>query len=800
MSDASRPLDEALHEQQEWLRITLSSIGDGVITIDNKGDVTYLNLVAQNLTGWTQEAASGQPLDTVFQIIHEVTRQAVANPAIESLREGSIVELANQSLLIAKDKTEHPINDCAAPIRNAMGEVSGVVLVFRDVSERRRQEHLVDDALAYADNIIATLREPFLVLDQTLRVVTANRSFYETFHVAEVETQGRFVYDLGNRQWDIPKLRTLLEEVLPQSHDFRDFEVEHNFSTVGWKVMLLNARRIRKPGNQSELILLAIEDITARRRVHKLLEISEMRFRRLFEASHDGILILDAASLKITHVNPFLANLLDYPVEHFLGKELWEIGLLNDKQASRSAMRQLDEHGSIRYENLPLEDRHGLLHPVEMVANVYEQDHQPVIQCTIRDITERSRLEKMLRGQAAELSDLHRRKDEFLAMLSHELRSPLAPIANAVQLLGLQRDSESRLQQQARGIIERQLAQLQHLVDDLLEVSRITTGRVQLRRERVAVNGIVEVALETVRPLVEQHRHKVTVSLPLEPLWLHADASRLEQVVVNLLTNAAKYTEVGGEIKILVSVETQGKSGTWRVLNAADEKSIDRLPVNPFVVIRVQDTGVGIAASLLPHIFDLFTQAERSLDRSQGGLGIGLALVQRLTELHDGKVEVYSALGQGSEFVVRLPMMTTSAIRPLPSAVETIQPATRPLRILVVDDNVDTVLSFSMLLKALGHDVRTAHDGLMAVRLALEYQPDVMLLDIGLPGLNGYEVAKRIRHSSHLKNVLLVALTGYGQDSDRLISAEAGFDHHLVKPARLEQVQQILATVTAQGT
>jgi CheY-like chemotaxis protein/two-component sensor histidine kinase len=361
-------------------------------------------------------------------------------------------------------------------------------------------------------------------------------------------------------------------------------------------------------------------------------------------------------------------------------------------------------------------------------------------------------------------------------MLSHELRSPLAPIANAVQLLGFQRGSENLIQQQARGIIERQMKQLQHLVDDLLEVSRITTGRVQLRPAPVAVSDIVEVAVETVRPLIEQRQHKLTVSLPPKPIWLHADAARLEQVVVNLLTNAAKYTEEGGDV--------------WLTVQQEGEEC----------VLRVRDTGVGITPALLPCVFDLFTQADRSLDRSQGGLGIGLALVQRLTELHGGKVEAYSVLGQGSEFVVRLPVAPTDTPQPPSPVTETNQPTTRPLRVLAVDDNVDTILSLSMLLKALGHDVRTAHDGLTAVQAAIDYRPDVVLLDIGLPGLNGYEVAKRIRQQPLLKNVVLVALTGYGQDADRQTSLQAGFNHHLVKPARLEQLQQILATVSEQVT
>ncbi len=393
------------------------------------------------------------------------------------------------------------------------------------------------------------------------------------------------------------------------------------------------------------------------------------------------------------------------------------------------------------------------------------------------DVHDIKQAEAALQTQAAELADLDRRKDEFLAMLSHELRSPLAPIANAVQLLGLQRASENQIQQQARGIIERQLGQLQHLVDDLLEVSRLTTGKVQLRRERVVVSSIVEGAVETVRPLIEQRRQELTVSLPTEPIWLHADAARLEQVVVNLLTNAAKYTAEGGHIWLTVEMPLIGEC-----------------------IIRVRDTGVGISPALLPRIFDLFTQAERSLDRSQGGLGIGLALVQRLTELHDGTVEASSVLGRGSEFVVRLPVLATDT--PLSSSpeTETGQPVTRPLRVLVVDDNADTVLSFSMLLKTSGHDVRTAHDGPTAVQVALDYRPDVVLLDIGLPGLNGYQVAKRLRQQPDFKNVVLVALTGYGQDSDRQTALQAGFNHHLVKPARLAQLQQILATVSERVT
>ena len=537
---------------------------------------------------------------------------------------------------------------------------------------------------------------------------------------------------------------------------------------------------------------------------------SEVRYRRLFEASKDGVLILDFSNGRIIDVNPFMRELLGYSNDEFLGKELWEIGLFSDKAANESMVRELQEKGYVRFEHLPLKSKDGRSVEVEVVANAYQEDHHSVIQCNIRDITERSRMENVLRRQAVQLSEMHRRKDEFLAMLSHELRSPLAPIANAVQLLGLQKSSENRIQQQARGIIERQVGQLQHLVDDLLEVSRITSGRVQLRLEKVDVCRIAEGAVETVRPLIEQRRHELTVTLPQEPVWMVADAARLEQVLVNLLTNASKYTEGGGHIWLTVELSSDQASGGRQSPDLSPDSvstinPATHIPRSPEclkeVVIRVQDTGVGISPALLPHIFDLFTQADRSLDRSQGGLGIGLALVKRLTELHGGTVEAFSTVGEGSEFLVRLPLVrhevqdTSDELDPNSTiASRTLPPAT-PLKVLVVDDNVDTVLGFSMLLKASGHDVRTAHDGLSAVEAAIDYRPNVVLLDIGLPGLNGYEVAKRLRQHRDLKNTVLIALTGYGQDTDRQTSQQAGFEHHLVKPARFDQLKKILTTV-----
>ncbi len=899
----SRP-EDALLFRPEWSRATLASIGDAVITADTGGRVTFLNPVAQSLTGWTQDEAKGVSVETVFKIVHPETRMIIESPTVRALREGVNVGLTNRTLLIAKDGSElpiGPIDNSAAPIRNDKGELAGVVLVFRDITELYRQERAVQVALAYADNIIATLREPFVVLDKNLRVKTANGGFYKSFHVEKEETEGCFIYDLGNGQWNIPRLRTLLEEVLSNQHPVLDFEMEHDFPAIGKKIMLLNARSFESVDNHPTLILLAIEDITERKQaevelrqseklpkfildsipqklvttkpdgsvdyfnpqwmeytglsfeqvrdwgwkqfihpddvdeqvrgwlhatktgevyehesrfrradgdyrwhvtrcvpmrnetgqivmwvgantdIHdiKLIELalvdSEIRYRRLFETAKDGILILDTVSGRITDANPFMGELLGYSHGHFLGKELWEIGLFSDKKANEAAVRTLQDRGYIRYEHLPLETSKGLKVEVEVVANAYSEDHHKVIQCNIRDITERSKLEIQMQEQTKALADLHRRKDEFLAMLSHELRNPLAPITNAVQLLSLQKN-EDKLQRQACTIIERQVGQLTRLIDDLLEVSRISTGRIHLQLERVGLNGIVERGVETTRPLMDQHNHDLTVSLSSQPIWVYADTSRLEQVVVNLLTNAAKYTHDRGTISI--AVQREGDKA----------------------VLRVQDSGVGIAPDLLPHIFDLFTQAERSLDRSQGGLGIGLSLVQRLVEMHEGKVEVESTLGKGSEFVVHLPIM--SAPSATPTSAKNIMPASggTALRVLVVDDNVDSAQTLGMLLEATGHDVQLAYDGPTALQAALEFRPNVVLLDIGLPGIDGYEVTKRIREQPMLKNIVLVAMTGYGSVEDLRRSDDAGFNHHLVKPADFMKVKVILASVTEKAT
>lgn len=372
------------------------------------------------------------------------------------------------------------------------------------------------------------------------------------------------------------------------------------------------------------------------------------------------------------------------------------------------------------------------------------------------DVHHRKELEDELRQLAAALSEADHRKDEFLATLAHELRNPLAPIRNGLQVLklaGPNSDAAAR----ARSMMERQLGQLVRLVDDLMDVSRITRGKTELRREPVPLATVLNSAVETSRPLIEQMGHTLTMTLPEQPIIVNADLTRLAQVFLNLLNNAAKYSDRGGQIRL-----TAERQGEW-------------------AVVSVRDTGIGIAAESLPRIFDLFTQVDRSLEKAQGGLGIGLTLVKRLVEMHGGSVEARSdGPGRGAEFVVRLPI-TVEATLPQSDEAADLAPETT-FRILIVDDNVDGADSLAMMLRTMGHETRTAYDGLAGVALAEQYRPDVALFDIGLPKLNGYEACRRIRETPWGKELVLIAVTGWGQEDDRRRSREAGFDHHLVKP------------------
>ncbi len=374
---------------------------------------------------------------------------------------------------------------------------------------------------------------------------------------------------------------------------------------------------------------------------------------------------------------------------------------------------------------------------------------------------------KVLRKFANELSESDRRKDEFLAMLAHELRNPLAPIRNALQILRLTDDDDDAVKSAAE-VMERQVGQMVRLVDDLLDVSRISRGKIELRRERIELASTVNDAIEAARSLARSLGHELTVTLPSQPVFLDADPVRLAQLVGNLLNNACKFTPRGGRISLMVAQDGEQ------------------------LVLKVRDSGIGIAADQLTRIFEMFTQVDTSLERSQSGLGIGLTLVKNLVEMHGGTVEAHSAgVGQGSEFVVRLPIVADAMESP-PTAVNESSFTSAP-RILVVDDNRDSADSLATLLKLAGSKTHTAYDGLEAVEAVAAFRPDVVLLDIGLPKLNGYEAARKIREQPQGDEIVLIALTGWGQETDRRRSSEAGFNRHLVKPVEYDQLTKLLS-------
>jgi len=387
------------------------------------------------------------------------------------------------------------------------------------------------------------------------------------------------------------------------------------------------------------------------------------------------------------------------------------------------------------------------------------------------DVTERKTAEIQLRQLAADLSEADRRKDEFLATLAHELRNPLAPIRNGLQLMKLAGGQPATIEK-TRAMMERQLTQMVRLIDDLMDVSRIRLGKLELQKAHLRLPTVLNSAVETSRPLIDQMNHQLTVTLPKEALIVEADMTRLAQVFVNLLNNAAKYSDRGGQIQL--HVERQGSDA----------------------VVTVRDTGIGIATEQLSRIFEMFMQIDASLEKSQGGLGIGLTLARRLVDLHGGSIHAHSdGLGKGSEFSVRLPLVNEASAVQAPEVDDAPAAMKALLRILIVDDNRDAADSLSEMLKMMGNDTRTAYDGQQGVDLAGEYRPDVILLDIGLPKLDGYEACRRIREQPKGNGVVLIAVTGWGQDEDRRRSHEAGFDHHMVKPVDPQALLSMIAVL-----
>jgi PAS domain S-box-containing protein len=528
-----------------------------------------------------------------------------------------------------------------------------------------------------------------------------------------------------------------------------------------WADVVITA--LRNPAGRLTGFLKIVRDLTERRRHEETLRESEERFRLLVDRVKEYAIFMLDPDGRVASWNLGAERIIGYTAAEIIGRHF--SCFYPAEAAERGAAQQdLDsalEHGSLETNGRRVRKDGSRFWANAVITAVRDRDGKLRGFTKItRDLTERKQFE--------ELEESRQRTQEFLAILSHELRNPLAPLKTSVDILRL-RELTDPVVQKARDVIDRQVQHLTRLIDDLLDVSRITSGRIRLSSEALELETVIGRAAEAARPLLDKKGHGLEIKLPQQPVWVRGDLLRLTQVFVNLLNNAAKYTPDGGHVEIEI---VAGDAGAR---------------------IRVRDNGIGIAAELLPRIFDLFTQGQRPLDRTDGGLGVGLALVHRIVSLHGGTVKASSAgIGRGSEFVVTLPEFSEEAPMHVETRSESTEQQPRRRRLMVVDDNRDAAESMSMLLELWGHEVICAYDGRTALETAAKYHPDAVFLDIGLPGMDGYEIAERLRELPESAHAVLIAITGYGQDEDRRRSRDAGIDHHLVKPVAPETLHNLL--------
>jgi PAS domain S-box-containing protein len=820
-----RPAEASARPEGDVLDVTLASIGDGVIVTDAAGRVTFLNPVAEQLTGWSAAEARNASFAEVFRIVNEYTGASVDHPVAKVIKSGGIVGLANHTLLVSRDGRRIPIDDSGAPIRYE-GALVGIVVVFRDVTERRRAERERARLAAIvegSDDAIASK-----TLDGI--VTSWNPAAARLFGYAPDEVIGKSI-----RLIIPPELQAEEDAILGQLR--RGERVDH-FETVrlakdGTRLdVSLTVSPIRDPSGAIVGASKILRNITARKRSAERLR-EEIQVRELLGNAAQAVIgaqldlervvqVITDAAREITGAafGAFFYNIRDgrgesYRVYTISGAPLEAFSRFPQPRNTRVFGPTFRGEASVRSADITADPRYGhnppyygmpeghlpvrsyLAVPVkaasgEVIGGLFFGHPEPGVfteraeqlvaavaaqaavavesarahQALQREIDQRKKAEQAL-------SEANRQKDEFLAMLAHELRNPLSPIRNATELLSHMLPSDSDVQT-VLGMLKRQGEHLSRLVDDLLDVSRITTGRIHLKCKPTDLAAVITQAMETVESQVREKQHRVSITaLSYEPLYVEGDFARLVQCVGNILANAIKYTEAGGEIL----VRTRG-----------DKDS---------AFIEISDTGGGIPPELLPHVFDLFVQNDRTLDRAQGGLGVGLAVVKRLIEMHKGEVTARSeGLGRGSTFEMRLPRIARPA--PIPPVAE--RPEVQPRRVLIVDDNADAADSLALLLEFEGHQTLAVYNANDALASMESFKPDVAVLDIGLPEMNGYDLARQMRKMPQLEAMRLIALTGYGQKEDQERARAAGFDGHLVKPVTLSALEQAIGGGSPAGT
>ena len=755
-------------------RAMIDALPAAVYTTDAEGRLTHFNPAAAELSGCTPQLGTDRWCvswklyrDDGSRMPHDDCPMAMA------LREGR--DIQGEEIIIERpDSARRWLEAYATPLRDAKGCVVGGINMLVDITERRQAE----ETRALLAEIVASSDDAIISKDLQGVITSWNRGARELFGYTAEEAIGKPVTLLIPPD-HIDEEPGILERI-------RRGETIDHYETVrqrkdGRRLHIsLTVSPIRNAGGRVIGAAKIARDITERKRAEAALRESENRYRTLFDLSPVAVYSCDASGV-IQKFNRRAAELWEREPasgdtdERFCGsfKLFRPDGSFMPYEQCPMAEVVSGKIAEVRGAEVLIERPEGSR--VTVVVNILPLKNERgevtgAINC-FYDITERKRAEAQLREYATQLAEFDRRKNEFLAMLAHELRNPLAPIRHGLQIMRLA-GGDAQTVKSVTELMERQAGHLMGLVDDLLDVNRISRGKIELRRERIELAAVVKDAVEIARPLSERMEHELTVTVPAEPICVNADPLRLAQVVGNLLNNACKFTEKRGRVRL--SVEREAEQA----------------------VIRVRDNGIGIAADQLPLIFNMFMQADVSIERSVSGLGIGLALVKSLVEMHGGTVEAHSAgVGHGSEFVVRLPV-TAEAPAPQPVDERTTAAARR---ILVVDDSRDAAESLATLLELTGNETHTAHDGLEAVETAARVRPDLVLLDIGLPKINGYEAARRIREQPWGKSLVLVALTGWGQDEDRQKSREAGFNGHVVKPVDIAALTKLLAEFPSAG-
>ncbi len=622
------------------------------------------------------------------------------------------------------------------------------------------QEQLTKRLSRKADqqNILDQLPVGIAKLDQEYRYTYLNHRAVALLKVDPEELLGHSVWDVypevagtfveeAYRTTMDARAKTSIELFFPPVQNWFDVEV-HPANDGGIVVFFHDAQERKQRESELELIEKAAD--------------RERRFYNTILTTTPDFAYIWGADYTFLYGNKALLDLYALEPDEYVGRSFRDVGY--PEWHARMHEQEIDEvvrTGQPLRGKIPFRAKGG--------SGIYDYIFMPVfgpdgkveaIAGTTRDVTE-------LERSAEALKEADKRKDEFLAVLAHELRNPLAPLRSGVELLAGAPDQE--LVEQARRIMERQVEHMVHLVDDLMDLSRVNKGAIELRKESMAVQDVLEAAVETVHPLMEKHRHVLEVEVPPGPVMLNGDRTRLAQIFSNLLNNAAKYTPPGGRISLAMEATTDQ------------------------VMVTITDNGTGIHKSDLAKVFEMFAQVSRTTDRAQGGLGIGLNIVQRLTRMHGGSITVASeGLGRGSAFTVTLPITPVGEAASTKPRESTVVNTVKPLRILIVDDNVDGAFALSMLLKKMDHEVHAMHGGEEALGLVKDFKPDVVFLDIGMPGMDGYEVCRRMRELEGLGQSHIVALTGWGQQEDKDRAKEAGFDQHLVKPINRQIIIQSL--------